>query len=53
MSIDHCEPHLHQAYTPCAIGAIPSQTYGNALHTLQCVCVCDRIAPITQGLQAW
>ncbi len=24
-----CEAHLHQAYKPCVIGAIPSQTYGN------------------------
>ncbi len=23
------EAHLHQAYKPCFIGAIPSQTYGN------------------------
>ncbi len=24
-----CEAHLHQAYKPYVIGAIPSQTYGN------------------------
>ncbi len=24
-----CEAHLHQAYKPCVIGAIKSQTYGN------------------------
>ncbi len=24
-----CEAHLHQAYKPCVIGAIPSQTYEN------------------------
>ena len=24
------EAHLHQAYKPCIIGAIPSDTYGNA-----------------------
>ncbi len=24
-----CEAHLNKAYRPCAIGAIPSQTYGN------------------------
>ncbi len=23
-----CEAHLHQAYQPCATGAISSQTYG-------------------------
>ncbi len=25
------EAHLHQAYKHCAVGAMPSQTYGNVL----------------------
>ena len=30
------EAHLHQAHKPCAIGAIPSQTYGDHHHTWYC-----------------
>ncbi len=26
-----CEAHIHQDYESCAIGAIPSQTYGYLL----------------------
>ncbi len=36
-----CGACLHQVHKPCAIGAIPSQTY------------CDGIVPMAQGLWDW
>ncbi len=44
------EAHLGHACKPCFIAAIPSQTHGN--HYLFPY-VCDGIAAVKQGLQAW
>ncbi len=47
------EVHLNQAYKPCSIRVIPSQTYGNVSNGGGLLTPSDDLALMTQNLQPW